>query len=595
MFQARGWWSRGVGRGRGGGAAAGRGRPPGLEALEPRLLLAAPAAPVVTVPTAPTSSADTRLIIEAFADPGATLRAYDDRNGDGQVDAGDPLLGEFLGYDPPGRYVGFFTAARDATTRPLVTATDAAGEESAPAPVPAFTNDSTPPPIPVVTGPTAPVTVAATVATITGTTEAGSTVFLEIDADHDGLPGGGFDRLVSGTESSTEYVPLDATTTAFRIRVRIRAGEANDFLIAAEDAVGNGSGFLAIPTIREAAVLAPGGAARGQVFLDRNANGVNDPEDEGLNDRVLYLDLDGSGTYTPGEPQTTSTRLGEFAFDVPAALASAPVRQVAAADPAYRYYVDQVSGPDLDDRVAVAFTPFSPVYPVPIVPDPTLSTGDADADADANGRLVRGFYRAVLGRDADSGELAGWAGILATGETAESVAAAIINSPEHRAAQVAFYYQAFLHRAVDPGAQAWVDQLLGGASEQAVAAGILDSAEYQSAHADRASLIGALYLDVLGRVGGAPEVDALLAAGAAPADLVATFVNSFEGNGLVAASLYASLRRRIAPDHYELDPWVDRLVAGIPAARVAAAILAAPEFQRLAGFRPPGVNYYHYS
>jgi uncharacterized delta-60 repeat protein len=93
--------------------------------------------------------------------------------------------------------------------------------------------------------------------------------------------------------------------------------------------------------------------------------------------------------------------------------------------------------------------------------------------------FVRGLYRDVLYRGADTAGLSGWLTALAGGVTHPQVAAAVRSSPEGADSAVREVYHALLHRAPDPSGLGFYSQALQhGTSRSRVIATLLGSEEY---------------------------------------------------------------------------------------------------------------------
>ncbi|WP_435020745.1 Ig-like domain repeat protein [Tundrisphaera sp. TA3] len=320
--------------------------------------------------------------------------------------------------------------------------------------------------------------------------------------------------------------------------------------------------------------LTPASATSGVVFLDINANGVQDAGEPGLAGRVVFIDQNGDRTLNPGEPTATTSSDGSFAFPG-IAQGSAPVVEATGLDTSLRYVVDQTRTLS-DGSVTLGVVPFSPIAAVPVVPNPFV----ASPPADANAAFVQSLYRAVLGREGDGWEVQTWLDRIAGGMDRAGVTQGFVNSVEHRQQQVEGFYQSFLGRSTDPGSVFWVNALLAGASEESVAEAILNSDEYQSNHQDPALLVRDLYLDVLGREGEGSSVavyQAQLASGASRASIVTQFVQSLEAVDQILDGFYSSYLRR-GRDSFS-GRWVDELDSPTGSATsVAVGILASDEF-----------------
>jgi hypothetical protein len=56
------------------------------------------------------------------------------------------------------------------------------------------------------------------------------------------------------------------------------------------------------------------GDISGAVFLDRNGNGVRDPNEAGVAGLTVFLDMHGDGVFHPGDPYTVTNAKGEYVF-----------------------------------------------------------------------------------------------------------------------------------------------------------------------------------------------------------------------------------------------------------------------------------------
>jgi hypothetical protein len=92
---------------------------------------------------------------------------------------------------------------------------------------------------------------------------------------------------------------------------------------------------------------------------------------------------------------------------------------------------------------------------------------------------VEGMYDDLLGRDADSGGLSYWTGVLANGGVTYYVALGFAASAEREKQRIGEDYQVYLGRALDSAGQTyWVNQFLNGARNEDVIAGFVGSPEY---------------------------------------------------------------------------------------------------------------------
>jgi hypothetical protein len=158
--------------------------------------------------------------------------------------------------------------------------------------------------------------------------------------------------------------------------------------------------------------------------------------------------------------------------------------------------------------------------------------------------------------------------------------AALMDSPESRAAFVADEFQLILQRGSEPAAVAyWVDQMQHGLTQEGLTAALLASQEFITGSGGGSAWIGALYQTLFNRQGDANGMafwDAQLRDGLSPLALAQAFVGSQESRTKQIADLYtANLGRPV--DQAGLAFWLaeaDR--TGMD--RVAAGLLASTEY-----------------
>ncbi len=154
-----------------------------------------------------------------------------------------------------------------------------------------------------------------------------------------------------------------------------------------------------------------------------------------------------------------------------------------------------------------------------------LRAGMAQSD-EARGVVSR-LYRQELGRDADADGLAAKLGGLAGGESLDGIRSGIGHSDE-AARDIGVFYQSLLGRAAEPaGVRFWQDQLASGRAVSDVRADIGRSAE-------AVAQVQAVYVPNLGRRAEASEVEGFQAAKAAPAPAGAAFTVGLANGALKA-------------------------------------------------------------
>ncbi|TMQ34931.1 MAG: DUF4214 domain-containing protein [Planctomycetota bacterium] len=309
------------------------------------------------------------------------------------------------------------------------------------------------------------------------------------------------------------------------------------------------------------------GTITGQVFMDFNSNGIVDPGEPGLGGYTVYLDMQTSGSFTPGDPSTITDASGNFEF-----TGLAPGT----------YQVGEAVPPGI-----VQVTPSSGFWTVVAqdnIPVTGVSFGNLPKALQIMGAQVDGLYGQILGRPADPAGLGGWMQFLLHGGPMQQVATAIWDSPEHLQQVVTTLYQTVLHRAPDAGGLAsWTAAMQNGMGTQAVEMALLASPEYQQAHPDPTVFVLGLYRDVLGRDADGAGVTAWVRAldnGMSQAQVARLFLTSDEFYRNAVDNLYLSILHRPADAAGE-QAWVNALKQGITLETAAQLFLSSPEFWAL--------------
>ena len=174
---------------------------------------------------------------------------------------------------------------------------------------------------------------------------------------------------------------------------------------------------------------------------------------------------------------------------------------------------------------------------------------------------VNNFYLMGLNRNASPSGLAAHVASLEKGASPGAVAAAIVNSPEHREGVVKNLFQTYLHRQAEPaGLKTFSRALESGVGEDRVAAAILGSNEFGGSLTDE-GFVRALFAQVLKRdanVGGLNSAVAALGRWLPRTDLAQSFLESRERSVTLAGSLYENILGRI-PSLLEATEWGGRL------------------------------------
>jgi hypothetical protein len=338
--------------------------------------------------------------------------------------------------------------------------------------------------------------------------------------------------------------------------------------------------------------VVPPATVSGSVFSDVAFNGVPQPGAPGVAGITVFADLNGNGALDPGEPSTTTDAAGNYTLtglppgthsiiavlNNPTERFTSPTRGTVTVTLGAGQTVAQNFGVQLFGGLGTV---------------PSTSSLFASPSSDPNVSYVSALYQAILGRAAGTvmtpsgpvNEAAMWTNQIESGQlTRAQVASDIVNSVEHRTAEVNEFYEVLLHRplntATDPGAGGWVQQLLNGVSEAAVVQGIMSSAEFQNDFADSAAFVQELYFAVLGRSASQQEINMVVAqlnSGTSRAAIEAGVVNSPESTERQVAGFYAAFLHR-SPDP-GASMWVNQLLAGTSASQVEINILTEPSGQ----------------
>ncbi len=204
----------------------------------------APTDPVVNTPaSAVTVNAATQTLSGTHTENGVTVHAYADSDNDGTAD-NTTSLGSATVTGNAWSFSVNLTA--DSANNFVVEAQDTAGNTSNDIDVPTITEDSTNPVDPVVNTPASAVTVNAATQTLSGThTENGVTVHAYADNDNDGA-----------ADNTTSLGSATVTGNTWSFSVNLTADSANNFVVEAEDAAGNTSNDVDVPTITETSAIA---------------------------------------------------------------------------------------------------------------------------------------------------------------------------------------------------------------------------------------------------------------------------------------------------------------------------------------------------
>jgi hypothetical protein len=314
----------------------------------------------------------------------------------------------------------------------------------------------------------------------------------------------------------------------------------------------------------------------GTVYLDLAQGSAPNASTTGVAGQSVFLDLNGSGTFSPNDPTALTDANGNFSFPGYAPGAANVFEEPIQSTTDHYAVVEETTA--ADGTVSIGVLPISSIAPVPLVDNSPTSTVPA---SQANLAYVNALYEAVLGQAGSGKEFDKLVSELNKGKSRLAVAKAVINSPAHRQAEVNAYYQTFLHQAADGRAQKFVHKLIAGAPEAKVVESILDSPPFRAQNQDPSVFASDLYIDVLGANGTAAEISSLalqLSARSKRRSVVEQFVQSAAVDIQIVDTYYSTYLHQLpnASDLSAMTQLLDRTHGS--ASKVAEQILASDEF-----------------
>jgi hypothetical protein len=193
----------------------------------------------------------------------------------------------------------------------------------------------------------------------------------------------------------------------------------------------------------------------------------------------------------------------------------------------------------------------------------------------ADDAVINAIYEDLLHRPADALAFSTF-----SGQSATTIATAVLGSSEFRQVQVDDIYEAYLHRAADSGAQVFVQALSLGASIETIKADILGSQEYfNRAGGTNTAFVEQLYRDVLHRGIGSTELGIVVGelGGITRTQLATQVLTSTEGYTNLIDGYYETFLGR-APGSTELGPGLSFFTGGGTDQAFIADLLGSTEF-----------------
>jgi hypothetical protein len=236
--------------------------------------------------------------------------------------------------------------------------------------------------------------------------------------------------------------------------------------------------------------------------------------------------------------------------------------------------------PELPPTLTPPVTPATPPV-IPVVSKGQLvGTGNSQGDPSytADARFVNTIYRAILGRDVDTGSLAGWLVYLHGGGTRAQFVDMVWHSDENRTRQVVALFNTILQTGPTPtDLNFYVGLLRMGENELQIAASIASGPAAAARYPTYAS-----YLDLLYNLAYGTSADANAQAqwqGLANdrGSLAMQIFNSPASLNNLVVNLYQTLLGR-TPGAAELQSWVGLIQQGWPYDALVETFLSSAEF-----------------
>jgi hypothetical protein len=269
----------------------------------------------------------------------------------------------------------------------------------------------------------------------------------------------------------------------------------------------------------------------GFVFVDTNADGVQETGEPILSGRTVFLDLKGDGTLDAGDPYAITDSTGAFTILVsPAGHYTLRLLSFTADNPtgpsAAGYSLNLSIGQNLTGE-NFGLRPQSLAFPIPV----TTTPFGPPPSSDVNTAIVKGLYNLILGRPADAAGLANGVAMLNTGrETVSQIASNLYASIEYDTRIVKSLYSSILGRPADlSGLNASVKAMQVGWTETQVALSLISSSEFNVIYTSNSAFVQALYGDILGRQASTAEVNSWIQA-----------LNSGTSRSATAAAIFSS-------------------------------------------------------
>ena len=433
---------------------------------------------------------------------------------------------------------------------------------------------------------------------LTGTNDQGTSISASTTTAADGSYS--FKNLRPGTYSVQETQPanyLDGKTTAGSV-----GGSAGINQITS----------INFPTAAKAVSynfgeLLPGSLA-GNVYLDSNNNGIEDPGEKPLGGVTITLTgVNDQGVAVAGTTTTAPDGTYSFIGLRPGAYGITETQPTAFLDG--KTTLGSIGGqasPNQFSNVPVLESQNGVQYNFGELPVINNSTGNhpfvpininltflsklqllsnsqqIQQEATQLAYYVDGVYTITLGRHADPDGLSYFTLQLLRGMSQQAFVSYMLTTPEHMASEINSSYLTILGRTADAGGLSYFEGLMSsGVSINTINATLLNSPEFLARFPSNQAYVQGLYQAVLGRAPTAADVtfwSGQLAAGASRMAIAEQILNSGESIADEIKLDYLNILGRNA-DPGSLNQWVSMIQNGqMTEPQVASILLTSPEF-----------------
>lgn len=296
-----------------------------------------------------------------------------------------------------------------------------------------------------------------------------------------------------------------------------------------------------------------------QVFLDLGLKGSPQTGNPGVPGQTVYIDLEGTGRYEPGDPVGVTDSNGEFTFTGLSSTLYQIRLMTYPGEVVLNYSYNIVDAPQ---GYVVQFTSIvQPLYPSVNSITPYQYGNGSNHYANLAGSIVESYYSFFYNSIVPNSQVDPIVNNLLAGVTYPQVASVFANSAYYDSTTIAGYYTTFLGRSASPTEVAnWISYMQStGTPLEDVANLFVTGPAFSALHHDTSDFVQTLYVDLLARTPAASEVStwvSLINGGMSRATVAHDFLLQSEARA-IAADYTAFLGVVPTPD--QVDAWLPYL------------------------------------